>query len=170
MASNIEIKARVSDPSELRQRVERLSDTRCETLLQEDIFFNVPQGRLKLRIFAPARGELIYYTRENTSDPKRSDYSIFRTTEPAVLKGVLASAWGIRGVVTKVRLLYLAGQTRIHLDDVAGLGAFMELEVVLRAQQSDAEGQAIAADLMAKLGIQKDDLIDVAYIDLLAAV
>ena len=43
----------------------------------------------------------------------------------------------------------------------------MELEVVLRAEQSPAEGQAIAADLMAQLGIQEQNLIEVAYIDLL---
>ena len=167
MTSNIEIKARVSDPAALLQHAEAISDTPCEVLQQEDIFFNSQQGRLKLRILAPDRGELIYYTRENASGPKRSDYSIFRTGEPATLKAVLAAAWGIRGVVKKVRQLFLAGQTRIHLDDVEGLGTFMELEVVMQPGQCDAEGQAIASDLMIKLGIFKADLIDVAYIDLL---
>ena len=167
MASNIEIKARVRDLGALQRLAEEISDTPCEVLPQEDIFFTVPQGRLKLRVLAPDRGELIYYTRENTSGPKRSDYSIFRTSDPDPLKVVLAAAWGIRGVVKKVRRLYLAGQTRIHLDDVTGLGAFMELEVVMRPGQSDAEGQAIAADMMAKLDISNADLIDVAYIDLL---
>jgi predicted adenylyl cyclase CyaB len=73
----------------------------------------------------------------------------------------------VRGVVRKTRYLYLAGQTRIHLDDVEGLGHFMELEVVLRADQSDAEGQAIAEDLMVRLGVRKDDLLEGAYMDLL---
>jgi adenylate cyclase class IV len=63
--------------------------------------------------------------------------------------------------------LYLAGQTRIHLDDVEGLGAFMELEVVMQPRQSDADGQAVVSDLMVKLGITEADLVDVAYIDLL---
>ncbi len=167
MASNIEIKARVSHPGVLQQRAESLSDTPCEILSQEDIFFNTPQGRLKLRVLAPDRGELIYYTRENANGPKRSDYSIFRTSDPDTLKAVLAAAWGIRGVVKKVRRLYLAGQTRIHLDDVEGLGAFMELEVVMQPDQSDAEGHTIARVLKDKLGIADADLIDVAYIDLL---
>jgi predicted adenylyl cyclase CyaB len=61
----------------------------------------------------------------------------------------------------------MVGQTRVHLDDVDGLGQFMELEVVLRDGQSDAQGQAIANDLMKKLGIESTDLIEGAYMDLL---
>ena len=43
----------------------------------------------------------------------------------------------------------------------------MELEVVLRDGQSDGEGQAIANELMKKLGIEPTDLIEGAYMDLL---
>jgi predicted adenylyl cyclase CyaB len=73
----------------------------------------------------------------------------------------------VRGVVRKRRYLYLVGQTRVHLDEVEGLGEFMELEVVLRPEQSDAEGQAIARDLMTRLGIREEDLLEGAYMDLL---
>jgi predicted adenylyl cyclase CyaB len=69
--------------------------------------------------------------------------------------------------VKKIRYLYLAGQTRIHLDDVEGLGYFMELEVVMRPGQSDAEGQSIAEELMTKLGIAPGDLLDGAYMDMI---
>ncbi len=61
MATNIEIKARVGNLSPLRERAARLSQTPGELLPQEDIFFGVPKGRLKLRFLGPARGELIYY-------------------------------------------------------------------------------------------------------------
>ena len=166
MPSNIEIKARARDFEKIRSRAENLSDTPVEILLQEDIFFNVQKGRLKLRMNAPDQSQLIYYTRPDQEGPKRSDYHISRSPDPHNLKRVLELAYGIRGVVRKTRYLYLAGQTRIHLDDVEGLGQFMELEVVLEEGQSDAEGQKIAEDLMSALGVERDDLIDGAYMDL----
>ena len=138
-----------------------------EVILQEDTFFNVPQGRLKLRILAPDRSQLIFYTRPDQEGPKRSDYHISYSSDPENLKHVLELAYGIRGVVKKTRYLYLVGQTRVHLDDVKGLGHFMELEVVMREGQGDAEGQAIAEDLMTSLGVERSDLIDGAYMDLL---
>ena len=167
MARNIEIKARVSDPATLRRKASGLSDTPAELILQEDTFFHVPRGRLKLRIISPEHGQLIYYQRPDAAGPKQSDYHISITTEPQTLKDVLARSLGIRGVVNKQRWLYLVGPTRIHLDQVEGLGAFMELEVVLKAGDTLADGQVIAADLMLQLGIQEQDLIEGSYIDLL---
>ena len=167
MPSNIEIKARVRDFDEIRSRAERLSDTPVQVIPQEDVFFNVEKGRLKLRILAPDQAQLIYYTRPDQEGPKRSDYHISRSPDPQNLTRVLELAYGIRGIVRKTRYLYLVGQTRIHLDDVEGLGQFMELEVVLGENQGDAEGQKIAEDLMSALGVERMDLIDGAYMDLL---
>lgn len=167
MPANIEIKARARNFEAIKTRAEGLSDTPLEVIPQEDIFFNVPQGRLKLRILAPNQGQLIYYTRPDREGPKRSDYHIAYTADPANLKRVLELAYGVRGIVKKTRYLYLVGQTRVHLDDVQGLGQFMELEVVLHEGQGDAEGQAIAESLMASLGVERSDLLEGAYMDLL---
>jgi predicted adenylyl cyclase CyaB len=134
---------------------------------QEDTFFNTVQGRLKLRVLSLRKGQLIYYTRPDQEGPKRSDYHISHTSDPENLKRVLELAYGIRGEVKKTRYLYLAGQTRIHLDDVEGLGQFMELEVVMGEGQSDAEGQAIAEGLLASLGVERSDLLEGAYMDLM---
>jgi predicted adenylyl cyclase CyaB len=167
MPSNIEIKARVRDFDEIRKRAESLSDTPLLVIPQEDIFFNTETGRLKLRILAPNRAQLIYYLRSDQEGPKRSDYHIFETPDPENLKHVLSLAYGIRGVVKKIRYLYITGQTRVHLDDVEGLGHFMELEVVMQEGQSDAEGQAIAEGLITSLGVERGDLLEGAYMDLL---
>jgi predicted adenylyl cyclase CyaB len=168
MVTNIEIKARVHDPEALRERVEALSDTTGELISQEDIFFTIPRGRLKLRLLAPDDGQLIYYERSDAAGPKRSDYLISVTQEPGTLKATLAAALGVRGVVRKERWLYWVGYTRIHLDQVDDLGSFLELEVVLQPDQSPEQGQAIAEKLMESLGIEGPDLIEGAYIDLLS--
>jgi len=167
MPANIEIKAYVRDFAKIKSRAEKLSDTPVEVIPQEDTFFNVQHGRLKLRFLAPDQAQLIFYTRPDQEGPKRSDYHIAHTSDPENLKRVLELAYGIRGMVKKTRYLYLVGQTRVHLDDVQGLGQFMELEVVMREGQGDAEGQKIAEDLMASLGVERSDLLDGAYMDLI---
>ena len=137
-----------------------------EIIPQEDTFFVTSQGRLKLRVLPGEKGQLIFYTRPDQEGPKRSDYHISHTSDPANLKRVLELAYGIRGVVRKTRYLYLVGQTRVHLDDVEGLGQFMELEVVMREGQSDADGQTIAEGLLESLGVARNDLLEGAYMDL----
>jgi adenylate cyclase class IV len=167
MATNIEIKARIEDPGRLRRVAEEISDTPGQLIPQEDTFFHSPGGRLKLRVHGPDEGQLIYYVREDATGPRLSNYLIAPTSDPASLKNLLMEAFGVRGVVRKNRTLYLVGSTRIHLDEVEGLGSYMELEVVLGPDEGEAEGHAKAADLMARLGIKQANLVDVAYIDLL---
>jgi predicted adenylyl cyclase CyaB len=167
MPTNIEIKAYVCDMAGLRSRAEALSETPVQVIPQEDTFFHVPRGRLKLRLLRPDFAQLVFYERPDQDGPKRSNYQLFETHDPEGLKTALSLALGVRGVVRKTRYLYLAGQTRIHLDDVEGLGQFMELEVVLRDGQGDTEGQSIAEDLMTRLGVRKEDLLEGAYMDML---
>lgn len=167
MPTNVEIKARVRDLASLRARAEALSGGPGQEIPQEDTFFRVPRGRLKLRELSPGQGELIYYEREDARDPKPSHYLIAGTSEPAALRAILTAALGLRGVVRKRRTLYRICQTRLHLDQVEGLGSFLELEVVLAHGQDVAQGRAIVAELMERLGIAEPDLVRCAYIDLL---
>ncbi|MEW6126218.1 MAG: class IV adenylate cyclase [Acidobacteriota bacterium] len=168
MPKNIEIKARVNDFAALKNLAEQISDTPVELLIQEDTFFETAQGRLKLRVFDATRGELILYSRADTPTAKTSTYLIARTSEPETLKTILSTVLPVRGVVRKCRWLYLAGQTRIHLDEVENLGHFVELEFVMRDDQTMVEGERTTQALMEKLAINQEDLIAVAYIDLLS--
>lgn len=107
----------------------------------------------------------MYYSRPDTEGPKLSDYSLSPVSNPEELHEVLSAALGQLGVVKKTRYLYLYGQTRIHLDQVEGLGNFMELEVVLTPDQTLEQGKKIADELMQKLEISERDLISGAYLD-----
>jgi len=164
---NVEIKARVSDLNTMRDLVERVADGPAQVLIQRDVFFQTPRGRLKLRVLGPGEGQLVYYERQDKAGPRRSDYMIEPTADPSSLERLLGECLGVRGVVTKERRLYWAGNTRIHLDHVEGLGEFLELEVMLKPGQSVEEGAQRAHELMGQLGIGDADLVDVAYMDLL---
>ena len=167
MAHNIEIKARVPDFDALLARAGRLAGTEPELIVQTDTFFAVPRGRLKLREFADGRGELIAYERPNDAGPKTSRYALAPCNDARAMGSLLATMLGVAGTVHKTRRLFLAGRTRIHLDTVEGLGAFMELEVVLAAGESALEGEQEALRLMAELGIRPENLVKGAYIDLM---
>ena len=169
MPRNIEIKARARDFDAALQRAETLSGAPCQIIEQTDVFFRVAEGRLKLRTLAPDRGELIFYDRPDSVGPKTSLYRISQTSEPAALEALLARALGVLGVVRKTRRLCRVGQTRVHLDDVVGLGRFLELEVVLHEGQSTEDGAAIARDLMREIGVAREDWLEGAYLDLLPA-
>jgi len=169
MARNIEIKARLADIEATLALARPLADGEPQLIAQDDTFFNAAKGRLKLRAFADGRGELIYYERPDQAGPKTSFYVLSPTASPDTLREALTLAHGQIGRVRKLRTLLLAGRTRIHLDRVEGLGDFMELEVVLADDDAMQDGVAEAHALMARLGIAADQLIDVAYLDLLQA-
>jgi len=166
---NIEVKARIASVEALLPIAQALADGSAQAIAQDDTFFVCAHGRLKLRDFGDGRGELIHYHRADTEGPKRSDYVRVPTDEPAALREALTRAHGVLGRVGKQRLLLRVGPTRIHLDRVGGLGDFLELEVVLRDEQTEADGAAIAEALLQQLGIAADQRLSGAYLDLLAS-
>lgn len=167
MPSNIEIKARLRDREKVEALVRARADHGPEFIVQEDVFFPCENGRLKLRAFADNRGELIFYRRLDSEGPTESEFFKAPTSDPSAMATALKAALGEVGTVRKRRTLYLVGQTRIHLDEVEGLGDLLELEVVLELGQSADEGARIARELMAALGIREEDLEARAYVDLL---
>ncbi len=169
MPANVEIKALLRNRPGVEAAVRRLSTAGPELIQQEDVFFRCDAARLKLRMLDPTRGELIRYQRDNLAEARCSHYTIARTSDPHILRDMLAATLGVTGVVVKTRTLYVIDQTRVHPEHVQGLGAYLELEVVLRPGQTEAEGKRIAEVLLKEFGIEKPELIGEAYADLLFA-
>lgn len=168
MARNIEIKARIDSVEALAPRVAALADQGPIEIIQDDTFFPCGRGRLKLRAFPAGDGQLIYYQRPNQTGPKESFFVISPTAAPDSLRDALSLAYGRAGRVRKRRILYLVGRTRVHLDRVEDLGDFLELEVVLAEAEQSERGVEEARRLMAALGVDLGQLIEGAYVDLLA--
>jgi predicted adenylyl cyclase CyaB len=165
MARNVEIKARISGVAALMPLAAGLADAGPTVIEQDDTFFACPNGRLKLREQCGAGAELIFYQRADASGPKESFYVRVPVPAPQALRELLQLAQGQTGRVRKRRTLFLVGRTRIHLDAVAGLGEFLELEVVLRDGESADAGVVEARRIMAQLGVEAQQLVQGAYVD-----
>lgn len=170
---NVEIKARVGSDEEFERRIQvarELTKSTGELLVQKDVFFNILDdskgGRFKLRYLQPPTpSQLIYYVRPNKTGPKLSTFNRVDVDDPALLEKILAQSNGVKGTLEKKRFLFLHGQTRIHMDKVKNLGNFMEFEVCLRPDQTVAEGQQTADQLMKVFNIRNEDLMTGAYFD-----
>jgi adenylate cyclase class IV len=169
MPRNIEIKARVSVSGldAIRSRAASLASGPSEVVEQVDVFFAVPRGRLKVRQFSDGSGELIAYERPNQLGPKQSVYRRITCQNAPALVEALSSVLPARGTVVKRREVFLVGNTRVHLDQVERLGSFVEIEVVLDAEQSSEHGHQEAQRLLDALDIPRSGLVAGAYVDLL---
>lgn len=166
MPRNVEIKAHARQWDVQIATARRLS-TSEHILVQEDYFFRVRGARLKLRVLGGRQGELILYRRDDRPGPKSSEYEVSPVPDPNSIRRILSAFLIPDGEVRKRRTLFHVGQTRVHFDEVAELGRFIELEVVLAPEQTDADGARIAENLMAQLGIKQEDLIRGAYREML---
>lgn len=167
---NVEWKARVADSVSLRRRLADLGLTQVDTLIQLDTFFDVPNGRLKLREVQSSRGstaEWIYYHRANQAAARVSNYWRAEVANAADTIALFERVVPKIGSVRKQRRLYLHETTRLHLDHVEKLGDYLEIEVVLKDGIDQSEGERRAKAWQHDLGIAPEDIIPLAYIDLL---
>ena len=162
---NVELKARDPNPEVTTARCLNLGAVSAGTLQQRDVYFRTRRGRLKLRSQADDGSELIAYRRPDAADASESTFVRAPTSESVV--EALDFALGTTVVVSKRRHLLLWEGVRIHLDEVEGLGSFIEFEAVL-PDAGDAEtARAKLAHLRRELGIEDDALVSVGYADLL---
>jgi adenylate cyclase class 2 len=160
----IEMKATLRTLTPARDRLNAMGARRQGTYRQVDTYFNVQTGRLKLReVDGEPTSKLVYYDREDIPDLKRSDIVILDTDDPATLKAILERAIGVKVTVTKRREIYRHQGTQIHLDDVEGLGTFIEFE---RPITDLPEDRRHLEGLMDGLGVGREDLLTGSYSDL----
>ncbi len=142
---------------------------RVGVLNQVDIYFHARAGRLKLRLIDGGHAELIGYERPDDRGVRGSSYRRVLIADPAGLRAVLAGALGVRGEVRKVRELWLWHNVRVHLDDVEGLGTFVEFEAVVDDSSDEALSLVRLEELARRLGLDPAGDVGCSYADLLEA-
>ena len=164
---NLELKARDPDPAASLAAARALGARDEGVLRQRDTYFAAPRGRLKLREQEPGGAQLIAYERTDVPSARESRYRLVDVPDPEALRAALDAALGTTGVVRKRRRLLLSENVRIHLDDVDGLGAFVELEAVVPdGGDPGAEAERVTA-LREALGLGDDRLEPRGYAALL---
>jgi predicted adenylyl cyclase CyaB len=164
---NVEIKAKCNHPSFIRQW---LLDQRAEFKgvdEQTDTYFNVPNGRLKLRE-GNIENNLIFYERDNQKGPKNSTFHLIKIPEAARLLDMLQKSIGIKVVVKKRREIFYIDNVKFHIDEVPGLGSFVEIEAGNMLADLPKEKLQEQCDYyMRQFGISAEDLVAHSYSDML---
>jgi len=169
MIKIIEIKARCKDASPIRQLLEERKADFKGVDHQIDTYFKVANGRMKLRE-GNIENTLIFYNRPNQAGPKKSEVIYYKPEPNTTLKPLLVAANEVLAVVDKQRSIYFIENVKFHIDEVKGLGSFIEIEAI------DEQGVFTEVQLNEQcqhyldlFGVMDTDLVDVSYSDLMMA-
>lgn len=168
MHINYEFKATCSNIEILEAKLKELNPLFVGTDHQIDTYFNVPNGRLKLRE-GTIENSLIHYNRINSAGAKQSDVTLYQHQPDKNLKDILSKALGVKIVVDKKRKIYFIDNVKFHFDEVYDLGSFVEVEAI------DKDGSIGIEKLKAQcehyidlFEIKPHEFIAESYSDLLA--
>lgn len=169
---NVELKARCTDPGRVRRVLDGAGADFRGVDEQRDVYFHVAHGRLKLRRGTIERA-LVFYERADEAGIKPSHVTMARLEragEAALddLEGTLAAALGVLTVVEKRREIRFVQNVKFHLDEVPGLGAFVEIEAIASKEARDEQSLRAQCDAWReRLGIAQDDLVADSYSDMI---
>ena len=163
---NIEFKAIAKNLEALEELIRQQQPLFIGEDHQVDTYFNVPKGRLKLRE-GNIEHALIYYERENIAGTKTSRVTLYNHIPHPALKEILTKTLGIKTVVDKHRKIFFIDNVKFHLDRVAKLGTFVEVEAIDKDRTIGKEKLQTQCDhYAALLHISKEDFISVSYSDM----
>jgi adenylate cyclase, class 2 len=164
---NVEFKAELRDIGLARSICRAVGAQQIGTLEQTDTYFRLPDARLKRRETTGEETEWILYDRPNQVGAKVSTFHIYSEDEAAERFGEMHRRPWI--VVKKRRELWMLDQVRIHLDDVDGLGQFLELEALLSARQKRDDAEEAMFELRKQFAPVLGEQVAVGYSDLLVS-
>jgi predicted adenylyl cyclase CyaB len=163
---DVEFKARYDDLEFIRTVLKEKGAKYQKKEEQTDIYFDIPNGRLKLR-----KGNkeelLIYYSRENIKGIKPSEFQIYRQDNLSELESILRKALVILVEVRKTREVYRINNLKFNLDVVHRLGKFIEIEAFTENSSEIPELKLLLEKYKKLFAIPPEALQSHSYCDLL---
>jgi len=165
---NLEIKARSKNLDRARDALRSMGARPGGRFSQTDVYFQVGEGRLKMRRDGQGTVQIIYYRRPDVLGPGLSQYEKIPIPRRLgqELQAILARALGIRAVVNKIREVYTMANVKINLDEVEGCGTFIEIEALAADPREESAPAELVKELRESLDIRPEDLVAESYGDL----
>jgi predicted adenylyl cyclase CyaB len=165
----IELKAKAPDLKAVRDKLIQCEAKQIGVFHQVDTYYQVPKGRLKLReVEGEVKAKLVYYDRENSAEPKKSSVFILEISHIKAFKQILNKIMNTEAIVDKTREIYFYKGVQIHLDEVKGLGTFIEFERKTSASpKQQKKDKLLLEELREQLNISKRELERLSYSDLI---
>ena len=165
----VELKVKVDNLEPFRKKLKSLKAEYVGIFRQVDTYYEVPQGRLKLREIEGENGtQLVYYERPDVKGPKQSQVFIIELSKPQFMKQFFNKVLLTKTVIDKQRAIYRIEGTQVHLDKVKKLGTYVEFE---RPNENTSETTQKAHEKLEKLiqtlGIKPENLQKGSYSDLI---
>jgi adenylate cyclase class IV len=166
---NIEFKSELRNIDLARAICFVVNARRVGVLLQTDEYVAVPEGRLKRRLerneeTGAVREQWIWYDRADRTNARASRWTTLDERQVAVRWPELDRT--VSRVIVKRREFWKAENVRIHLDAVAGLGNYFELEGTVGVGDDPAETRLKVGTLIDKFRPALGEPVSGAYCDL----
>jgi adenylate cyclase, class 2 len=127
MPFNVEVKVKYAHLEAVEKTLLAHNARFVGTDHQTDKYYNVPNGRLKIRR-GNIENQLIFYRRNESADLKQSEIVLLPIDDK--LEFVLDNILSTSVVVKKARKIFFINNAKFHLDEVEGLGRFVEIEII----------------------------------------
>ena len=166
MYADITIKARCYEPAEVESILLQHNADYKGLDVQTDTFYDVDYGKLKLRQ-GTLENVLIHYNRVATEGVKQTEVLMYLKNPGSATIDAVCGNLKVVSELRKLRKIYFIENVKFHIDQVEGMGNFVEIEAI------DLDGSLGIETLKQQcsfykelLQIEDEDLVHDSYIDL----
>jgi predicted adenylyl cyclase CyaB len=168
----IEIKARVEDREEVKEKIASIGDFIREEH-QEDLYFDPPFGNFVksgevLRIRKTSRKNTLTYKKKRSDEKARIRIEHEAKVESGDEVAEILEDLGFIQIakIRKEREIYNAGDCEVELDMVENLGNFVEVEILIPEDEDITKGKEKIFELLKRIGIPEENIEEKPYLEL----
>ena len=163
---NVDYKCELRDPDIARALLRRLGGVLVGSGRHEDIYYRVPDGRVKRRAASGEPVEWIVYHRTDRILPRISRFTIYTPEQMIERYGERPLPEWVR--ISKDREIWLHHGVRVHIDHVHELGWFLEIDALVSSSRNVVRCHELIHNIRAQLQPTLGGAIATSYADLVA--